>query len=329
MSTVLLSGAGGSGGVASIKILQKTTNHSIIAVDMSPKSAGFYFADHSEVVPAATSSDWSSAMEKVIKKYEVDVYLPLIDEELPRLGELQTKVPDSVGIGAPSSDFIEMATDKWAMTQSFENYGFAVPDTVLGSNVGEVTEDDFPLLIKPRKGRGSEGIQFVESADKISEYLRDSKYEPKELILQEFIDGTEFTTSVIGTKENELLGVVPKEVISRPEGNTVHGVTRANEQIIAECEDIFDAYNPSGPFNIQHMRADGSIYAFEINPRFSSTACLTVESGANELDLTIRNCLNEAIPESVDFEANLHILRYTDQIIGSKEEIFGEETEIR
>jgi carbamoyl-phosphate synthase large subunit len=321
MSTVLLSGAGGLGGLASIKTLQKTTDHNIITVDMNHKSAGFYFADHSEVVPEVASPEWPSEMKKVIKKYGVEVYIPLIDEELLRLPQLRSKIPDSVAIASPSHEFISIMNDKWTMTKKFDEYGFHIPNTVLGSDADSLSETDFPLLLKPREGRGSKGIEIIESHSDISECFINSTYQPEEVILQEFIDGTEFTTSVIGTKDNRLLAVVPKEVISRPEGNTAHGVTRDEERIIMECEDIFEAFHPEGQFNIQHMCTDESIYALEINPRFSSTACLTVESGANELDLIIRDCLGKSIPRDVEFKPDMHMLRYTDHIVGSKDEL--------
>lgn len=146
-------------------------------------------------------------------------------------------------------------------------------------------------------------------------YITDTDKDSTEIILQEYIEGTEFTTSVVATQQNELLSTVPKEVIEK-QMNTVRGVTRNNRSVIESCERLFEEFRPKGPMNVQQIVDDReTAYTIEINPRFSSTACLTVAAGMNELDLLIRDAAEEHISGTRTFDSDVHLIRYTDHII--------------
>jgi carbamoyl-phosphate synthase large subunit len=117
--------------------------------------------------------------------------------------------------------------------------------------------------------------------------------------------------------------VIPKEVVERPGGNTMHGVTRKAPKVKSACRKIFETFKPCGPCNIQQMVVgkEPEVYTFEINPRFSSTTCLTVESGVNEIDILVRDAVNESVSKSIKYEADLHMLRYTNHLIVKDENL--------
>lgn len=315
MATVLLTGAGGTGGIAAIKTLKKYTEHEIVTVDMNSESVGFYFADKGRVVPPATSEEWPGAMAEVITDFDIEIVVPLIDEELLRISELQEIVPADVMFLVPSETFVNTTLDKWKMVQAFENRNLPVPETALASNYKKLSEEDFPRVLKPRMGRGSSGIELVSSVTDVEQSLQDAECDPDELLLQKYIKGKEFTTSVVVTKDNELVKIVPKEV-RKSGGTTVYGVTREASYITKACQDIFEEFTPQGSFNVQQLRVKGEpyVYTFEINPRFSASSCLTAEAGINEIDLQIRDALGDQITESPEYEAEVHMFRYLEQV---------------
>lgn len=321
MATILLTGAGGTGGIASIKALKKYTDHKIVTVDMSPESVGFHFADDGQVVPPATSDEWPNAMADVIMDLDVDVVVPLIDEELLQVSELRKKVPTDIVFLVPSESFVNTVLDKWKMVQAFESRNLPVPETILASNYEELSKEDFPRILKPRMGRGSRGVKLVSSIKDVEQSLQDIEYDPDDLLLQRRIMGTEFTTSVVVTKDNDLLSIVPKEV-KKSEGTTVYGVTREAPYITEACQNIFENFTPQGSFNVQQLRIDDEpyVYTFEINPRFSASSCLTVEAGINEIDLQIRDALEDPLPDSVEYETGVQMFRYLEQMFLQKDE---------
>ncbi|WP_262176632.1 ATP-grasp domain-containing protein [Haloarcula laminariae] len=310
MATVLVTGVGGASGIGAVRALRETTAHDIVGVDMDADAAGLYLADAGRAIPPADADDWGPALRAVVDDYGVDVVVPTVDEELPELDAL----PDDVPAVAPRPGVIETALDKYATYRALDAAGHDLPRTWLASEAAAVPEDAYPLIRKPRRGRGSRGIEQVGTPADLERSLRETERPAGQVLLQEFVEGTEFTTSVVSTADDRLLSVVPKEAIEK-RGSTVKGVTRDQAAVREACRDIAATLSPSGPMNVQQIVADdGTPYTIEINPRFSSTACLTVEAGVNELDLLIRDALGEPVAAPDGYDAGVYFLRYDTHV---------------
>lgn len=323
MATVLVTGVGGATGIGAVRALSKETSHEIIGVDMNPDAVGLYFADTGQTVPAAVNDNWADELIRIIKDFNVDVVIPTVDEELDQLPKLTTSLLDRDSVIAPRQDVIDISLDKYKSYTFLKNEGHSVPQTWLGTDVNRIDSADYPLLVKPRSGRGSRGIEVLENREDLESYRDRTDFAAEELLYQELISGTEYTTSVISTKDNQLLGIVPKEAIKK-EGITVKGATRQNSTITESCQRIFETLEPAGPINVQQIVDEhGDPYIIEINPRFSSTSNLTVAAGVNEFDLLLRDALGESVSRINDYEADLYILRYDDQLFLPEEKLLS------
>ena len=69
----------------------------------------------------------------------------------------------------------------------------------------------------------------------------------------------------------------------------------------------------------------GVVYTIEINPRFSSTACLTVNAGVNELDLLIRDAVGEVVTAPPEFTPGIHLVRYTASLFVDENRLASED----
>jgi len=326
MPTVLVTGAGGACGIGTIQSLQSETTHQVVGVDMDPTAVGIQFADDGMEVPAATDASWPEAIAKIVDECDIDVVVPTVDEELAVLPSLSRELPDDIGIVAPDQEVIDLAMDKYQTMRRLSAAGHPVPETWLATEHATINPSAFPLIVKPRGGRGSRGVQQVDDPEALSAHLAATPYEPEELLCQECIDGTEYTTSVIGTTDNQLLGVVPKEAIEK-NGSTVLGATRRAPNVVEACTDLFDMLEPAGPLNIQQIvDNDGTPYVIEINPRFSSTSCLTVDAGINEFDLLIRDTLGESVDSPGSFETDRYIIRYEAHTFVDGADLTGSKT---
>ncbi|MFC6755684.1 MULTISPECIES: ATP-grasp domain-containing protein [Haloarcula] len=310
MATVLVTGVGGASGIGAVRALRETTPHDIVGVDMNPDAAGLYLADAGRAIPPAHADEWGPALRDVVDDHDVDVVVPTVDEELSELDAL----PEDLPVVAPRPGVIDIALDKYTTYRALEAAGHTVPRTWLASEAAEIPESAYPLIRKPRRGRGSRGIERVETPADTARSIEAAGRSAEELLLQEFVEGTEFTTSVVSTAEDRLLSVVPKEAMEKA-GSTVKGVTRTQPAVRRACRDIASTLSPAGPMNVQQIVAeDGTPYTIEINPRFSSTACLTVEAGVNELDLLIRDALGEAVSAPAEYESGVYFLRYDNHV---------------
>lgn len=310
MATVLVTGVGGASGIGAVRALQETTDHELVGVDMDSDAAGLYLADAGRPIPPASDSEWGPVMRDIIDDWGVDVVVPTVDEELSELSSL----PDDVPAVAPRREVVDLALDKYATSERLSAAGHSVPRTWLASEAETIPEDAYPLIRKPRRGRGSRGIQRVETPADLDDALAATNRPAPDVLLQEFVAGTEYTTSVVSTVDERLLSVVPKEAMEK-QGSTVKGVTRDQQRVRAACRELFETLSPRGPVNVQQIvDEDGQPHTIEINPRFSSTACLTVRAGVNELDLLIRDALGERVAPHPEYESEVYLLRYDNHV---------------
>jgi carbamoyl-phosphate synthase large subunit len=108
-----------------------------------------------------------------------------------------------------------------------------------------------------------------------------SRRAPVDFILQELLQGQEYTVMMAADCDSKLHAVVPVKVgIKR--GITLRAETDHNEQVIAACVAIHTADPVPGCFNIQLVKSiSGDIKPFEINPRISTTTCLGYAAGVD------------------------------------------------
>ena len=320
MATVLVTGVGGPTGIGAVRSLHERTDHEVVGVDMDSTAAGLHLADAGHTVPPASDDAWVETLCSLVAAHDVDAVVPTVDEELAELASLSQSLPAEVPVVAPRPDLVDVALDKYRTHTHLADTGHNVPRTWLATERDAVDRSAFPLLVKPRRGRGSRGIERVDGPDELTAHLAATEYAASSLLLQEFVSGTEYTTSVVATRDDRLLGIVPKEAV-RKEGSTVTGVTRRCPPVRAECESIFETFSPKGPINVQQIVDDNGVpYTIEINPRFSSTSCLTAAAGLDEFDLLVRDAIGESVAAPAGFETDLYIRRYDDHAFVSSAE---------
>jgi carbamoyl-phosphate synthase large subunit len=275
--TILLSGAGGAAIPGIIEHL-RSTGFRVLAADMDPLATGLYLSDRGFQVPHGDSPEFVEAVRKICQTERVDVFVPLVDEELIPAFEVES---DRTKVLLPDVRFVRLALDKYALMRRLLIEEVPCPVTHLASQPGD---DLYPRFVKPRRGRGSRGIGIVTNADSLASFISQSPYASDELVVQEFVEGTEYTVSVVVWRDGEVQAVVPKEIISK-RGITHIAVAQKNQAIEAVCHLIQSKLHADGPFNVQ-LKIDnrtGEPKVFEINPRFSTTVSLTLAAGIDEI----------------------------------------------
>lgn len=275
--TVLLTGAGGPAIAGMISVL-RTWGYRIIAIDMLPFASGFYLADRAYVVPAGNAPDFLPRLKEICLDEKVDAVISVVDEELPHVLELEAM---GIAVIQPRLEFVELSLDKLNCMRELRAAGINAPQSWM---VNELPQNiSYPLFVKPRVGRGSRGCGKVDSPAELKAFVTASTYAPGQLLAQTFVDGTEFTVSVIVWRDGEVQAVVPKQIISKV-GVTKAAVTRRNVKIESLCKAIQKCFKADGPFNVQLvLDRNGEPWPFEINPRFSTSITLTNAAGADEL----------------------------------------------
>ncbi|HET7216466.1 MAG TPA: ATP-grasp domain-containing protein, partial [Vicinamibacterales bacterium] len=100
-------------------------------------------------------------------------------------------------------------------------------------------------------------------------------------VIQEYLDGPEFTIDVLCDFQGRVLSVVPRERVVIRAGVIDRGRTSNDPRLIDLALACAGAIPFAGAINIQCRVANGRPVVFEINPRFSGGIPLTIAAGAD------------------------------------------------
>lgn len=313
---ILITGAGGAAVPTLIKRL-KSSGYNVTAVDMDKKAVGLMFADNSYVIPGGLDEKFLPAIEKICKEEKIDAIIPLVDEELVKICTLEENGIKTI---LPQKSFTELCLDKYLLMKKLKLKGILAPKTFLASKLNE--SPNYPIIIKPRAGRGSRGIGIIKNKYDLENYFKNNKYKLEDLIAQKYIKGAEFTVSVVAYRDGEVQAVIPKEVILK-QGITKLAVTRKNAEIDEVCRLVQEKLKANGPFNVQLMinDEDKKPYIFEINPRFSTSISLTSAAGVDEMIILLEQALFNRPKDNLNvWKENIMLVRqYLDEFVDEQE----------
>ncbi|MDP4840375.1 MAG: ATP-grasp domain-containing protein [Alphaproteobacteria bacterium] len=303
---VLLTGMGGSAGIFLINHLKKN-NFKVIAVDANSYAVGLLHADVSYIAPECTASNYLEVIKNICKKENVSFIIPLIDEELKLLKGLEN---DSFKVICPTIDFIEKTLDKYTLIESLSDFLSYLPKTFLFSD--DFSSLEFPVIVKPKLGRGSKGVCLINNQSELEKFISTNCEKLEHFVIQEKIEGEEYTVSVVVNANNDLVSIVPKRILEK-KGITNNAVTDFNQKIHDICEKITWNLKPKSPYNVQLIldNKNQEPYVFEINPRFSTTVTLTILAGIDEIMAPINFLINpeQQKPLERSFKNNLLMIR--------------------
>jgi carbamoyl-phosphate synthase large subunit len=285
MTTILITGAGGAAVPSVIRSLQ-SQGYRVLAADMDRGAAGLYVADKGYVIPAGKSDAFQPAIWQICQREDVRVLIPLVDEELIKVKELENV---NLAVLLPRKGFVELCLDKYKLMTALKEAGIPVPSSYVDG--GCPWNMKMPVILKPRVGRGSRDVKVAHELDEVYNHIRKVGLQNGRMLVQQFIQGTEYTVSVVSWRDGSVQAVVPKEVILKA-GVTQRAVTRRHGEIEMLCQEIARCLRPNGPFNVQCIvDAEGKAWPFEINPRFSSSVSLTQAAGVDEVGALVAQSL--------------------------------------
>lgn len=303
--TILITCGGGSGPIFLAKVLNKKYN--IILADGSKDNAGPFFGFEFQLIPFGNSPDYSAAIKKIVGKFNVDYIVPGADEELAPICRLALQTNLFIPV-IPSLDFINLCLHKKNLMEELDRA--SISHLLPYKSIQDV---EYPAIAKPVFGRGSREVHILKDAKQLDGYLKLYNKKFEEVLVQPYIDGTEYTVSVVVNNLNKIIGIVPKKIISK-KGITRAAVTERNSLINNVCKKIVKYFKPKGPFNVQLMIKNGKVCIFEINPRLSTTSVLTDRAFGNEVELFIKYYDKTSISKSSTMKAGVFLYRYEENI---------------
>ncbi|MGW8437860.1 ATP-grasp domain-containing protein [Nocardiopsis sp. NPDC055879] len=286
-ASILVTAAGAEGTAGKILGL-RDAGYRVVAVDTDPEATGLYLADQAYVVPPGQSPEYVPEITRICAAERIRAIVPLVDEELVAVWALAKL---GIQILLPHADLVTRCLDKLTLMEFLDETGVSVPRTRLATRG---TEDlAFPVIGKPRRGRGSRGVFLARHPSELKEAMGRSAADPDQIIVQEYVTGPEFSVSVVAWRDRRIQAVVPKEVVFK-NGSSRYAISRHDSVVTEECVKAAHALDADGPLNVQlRVDASGTPYVFEINPRFSGSAILTAAAGVDEIGGLLAQALDD------------------------------------
>ena len=105
---VLITGAGGAAVPGLIESLQ-ARGYFIVATDIDPYASGLFLADKGCIIPRADAREFLPALRRICRDERVDVIVPLVDEELLQVSDLEA---GGLAVLLPRKEFVSTCLDK-------------------------------------------------------------------------------------------------------------------------------------------------------------------------------------------------------------------------
>ena len=276
MTRILFTGGGGAGNEAVFRFWRN--EFELHFADASATAfAPALSPERCHVVPLARDPSFAASVADLCMQHAIDLLVPGVDEELPLMPEIAARAP-GLQVLIPAPDYVATMMDKLETARLLRSRGVDAPRS---RTLDQAATVGFPCFAKPRRGRGSRGIQVLPNAEAARAYLTLSGLAADEIVAQELIAGQEYTVMVAADHAGRLHAIVPVRVEDK-RGITLRARTDDNAAVIDACAAIHRACPAAGCYNIQlFLTPDGRVRPFEINPRISTTFCLGIAAGIN------------------------------------------------
>lgn len=270
----------------------------IVGADMQLTAPALTAADVRIKVPGVYESDYVDKILDICKIHSITAVISLNDLELPILAKARARF-EAIGVELIVSDneVIDLCFDKYKTAKFVESLGLNTPRTFISLSEAKAALRDgrlsFPVILKPRWGSGSIGIEVADNEEELAELYDVLKTKTKKSILgkvsvgdefiliQERISGKEYGMDVMNDLKGNTLGVVVKQKLAMRAGETDKAETADVPEVIEIGKVLGNALRHIGNLDCDVLERGGSYYVLELNPRFGGGFPFSYEAGVN------------------------------------------------
>ena len=226
---------------------------------------------------------------------------------------------DLIGIPYSTSGVLveAMTFDKFVLNQYLRGYGVAVADSLLiRQGYEQLVSDDeierrigMPCFVKPAADGSSFGVSKVKNKDQLAPAIRKAMLESDEIMVEQFLEGTEISIGVYKTREKSV--VLPAtEVVTQNEffdydakyNGQVQEITpaRLSDDITRRVREItshiYDILHCNGIIRIDYIISkEGKIFMLEVNTTPGMTPTSFIPQQVRAAGLEMKDVLTDIV----------------------------------
>ena len=306
MNRVLVTAIGSWSAVAIIESL-KSMNYYVVGCDINPKEFLFSssLVNSFYQVPYATNASYVDTLAAICIDEKIDFLFVLTDPEIDIISEYRA-VFKNVVLCIPDSSSIKIARNKQLLHDFFNiNNSINVIPTYSLFDVEHETAI-FPLFLKPKHGRSSEGVFKIENKEDLKYVQSNPKF--SQHIAQPYLKGSIYTVDIIRNHNSQEIVAIPRcEIIRSANGAGISIKLCKDEALINLSKIIAEQLSIVGCINIEFIKSEGVYYLMDVNPRFSAGIAFSILAGYD----VIQNHLNCFTGKELQFFNNFNELIMT------------------
>ena len=284
----------------------------IVAVDISKTAPAIHFADKYYIIPKISDEVYIDSLIDICNKEAIDLIVPTIDTELLKLAENKETIEHKTNSKLLLSDIdvIKICCDKNNTQLFFEENNFGAPRQI-GQEQLEQGDYSFPLFIKPKNGSSSVNAFKINNKFELDFFINYIN----EPIVQNFVEGKEYSVDVFCDFEERPITIVPRIRLATRGGEIAKGKIVKDKEIISDIKRLIAALKPIGHITVQCMKTENGIEYIEINPRFGGGAPMSIDAGADSCENLYRLLGGEVLDYNEDYLENTIFVRFDNSIM--------------
>lgn len=210
--------------------------------------------------------------------------------------------------------------NKWFCNNYLKSFGIKMARSVKINKGQKITGAEIiknlglPLFVKPNAGGSSFGITKVKNENELQPAIERAWEESNEVLVEEFIGGTEFTCGLVKLGRKKVVfpvtEVIPKNEFFDFEAKYTPGVTdeitpaRLPENLYEQCRqlsaEIYDLCQCSGIVRIDFILKNEEFYFLEVNTTPGMTATSFIPQQIRAMGLTLKEVLTQVIEDKLN-----------------------------
>ena len=205
--------------------------------------------------------------------------------------------------------------NKWFCNNYLRSFGVKIANSLKITkgkkiNSSEITgELGLPMFIKPNSGGSSFGITKVKTIDEVEPAINKAWEESNEALIEQFIDGDEFTCGLVKINNEKIIfpvtEIVTKNEFFDFEAKYIPGVAeeitpaRLPKNLFEKCQDIsseiYDFCECDGIVRVDYILKDDDFYFLEVNTVPGMTETSFIPQQITAMGLTLKEIITRII----------------------------------
>lgn len=297
-------------------------------------------------VPKSEDKEYISIIYDICKKEAIDIIIPTIDAELCEFARNKKKFEEiGISINLSSIEGIRTAGNKILLKSFLEEKDIPHPETYVVKTIKDffdkyrvLSQKNKKVVMKLADKAGSRGVRIIDGElDEFAVYANEKpgskmisedyalhlikiKPEDTEIILQEFMNGEEYSVDLLAD-HGKILAITGRDNIVVDNSIPQISETRMDTEAFSIAEKIVKELKLNGNIGIDYMYHNSEIKVLEINPRVTATMTLSTMAGINLPYLGLRLACGKKIDTANNFKEGVFMCRRKEEYYYGGEDI--------